>query len=401
MIENIRIALLSVVSNKLRTFLTVLGVLIGVTAVVALLGIGQGVREDIEQSIEGLGSNLVIVLPGKVERGQPVNPVATISSTLTEDDVEAVREVGLVRFVTPILIVSGGAAFDGRQEPAAINLGTNDSADDIFNLEVEEGRFLSEEDQENEAKVIVLGSIVKDTLFGDEDAVGKEVIVRGEEFEVVGVLKGAPTTTQFGGFNLDASNYIPSSTVDSLFEGTIILRIAAQVRSADDVDQAVEDIREAIAREHGTDEDFSVLTQEDLLGLAADILNIITAMIVGIAGISLLVGGIGIMNMMLVTVTERTREIGIRKALGATRAAILTQFLTEAIIISFIGAGLGLVLAVLAIYTIRAATTLNPILTTNSIILAFIMAFAVGIIFGVAPAIRAANKDPIDALRYE
>ncbi len=401
MVENIKIALFSIASNKGRTFLTILGVLIGVVAVVVLLSIGQGVKQDVTGQIEGLGSNLIIVVPGKVERGQPINPTSTLSSTLTKDDIDTIRRNELVRFATPISVAGGGTVAGSKQEPSAINFGADDTAANIFDLKINHGRFLSSTDSKDKAKVIVLGASVKDTLFGKQNPIGKKVKLRSQEFEVIGTLKGAPSTTQFG-LNLDAADYIPFETVDTLFKNTPILRIAAEVKSSNDVDKAVTQIKDAIAKNHGNNEDFSVLTQKDLLGLADNILGIITTMIVGIASISLLVGGIGIMNMMLVTVTERTREIGIRKALGATRASILTQFLTEALLISFIGAGIGLGLAILAIYTIRATSSLlHPVLTAGSIVMAFIMAFAVGIVFGVAPAVRASRKDPIEALRYE
>ncbi len=402
-LESFKIAISSIFHNKARSFLTVLGVIIGVGSVILMLSLGEGVKKEVAEMVEGFGTNIIAIVPGKVEKGESFNPATTMGvSTLTEKDVDSIKErADKVRDVTPFTLIGGAINFDGKVSTGALVLSTTPSFNKITTLDLEEGRFISEENLEDREKVIVLGASIKEDLFGDNDPVGEIVKFRNIDFEIIGYTKKRDETFQFGDMDISSYTIIPRTTGIDITESDQIFRIAMEAKSSEIVDEAVSQVESIILENHQGTEDFSVLTQEDLLNIVGDILNLLTLLISSIAAISLVVGGIGIMNMMLVTVTERTREIGIRKAVGARNLDILVQFLIESVVVSFLGGFLGISLAFGLGFLVDYFVGISPVINLNFIILAFSISFAIGVIFGLAPAIRASRKDPIEALRYE
>ncbi len=401
--ESLKIAISSILISKARSFLTVLGVIIGVGSVILMLSLGEGVKKEVADMVEGFGTNIIAVVPGKVEKGESFNPATTIGvSTLTEKDVNSIKEkADKVRYVTPFTLIGGAINYDENVSNGALVLSTTPSFNEVTTLDLEGGKFISDENLENRDKVIVLGASIKEDLFGESDPVGKKVKYRNIDFEVIGYTKKKETTFQFGDMDVSSYTIIPRTTGIDITESDQIFRIAMEAKSSEIVNEAVGQVESIILENHQDTEDFSVLTQEDLLNIVGDILNLLTLLISSIAAISLVVGGIGIMNMMLVTVTERTREIGIRKAVGAKNLDILVQFLIESVVISFLGGFLGISLAYGLGFFVDYFVGISPVINLNFIILAFSISFAVGVIFGLAPAIRASKKDTIEALRYE
>ena len=402
-VESFKVALTSIWAHKLRAFLTMLGVIIGVSAVVSLISIGQGVKNDLTKQITELGSNLLFVIPGKIEptkTKQQVSPSQMIGGTvLTEKDLETVSKIKGVEKVAPVMLVSGILKHDDKISSKAILIGTSPDMKRLTNFQIMAGRFLENSDQGKE--VIALGKVPKEELFGEEEAVGKKVLIGKKEFEIIGVFEKPGTSNILGGEEFQSFVTIPFETARNIVGSSQIHRILIKVSQEKDVKEMAKIIKDKILENHAGEEDFSVLTQEDLLSLLGTILNLMTLMISAIASISLVVGGIGIMNIMLVSVTERTREIGLRKAVGATSGAILLQFLIEAVILTLFGGMIGLGLAYFAIHIVDLKTALNPVLTLWSIGLAAGVCIGVGIIFGLLPAVRASRLDPIKALRYE
>jgi putative ABC transport system permease protein len=405
-LQNILMALESIRHAKLRSFLTMLGIIIGVSSVVTVIALGAGVKASIADQVSGFGANLIQVTPGRAFGGEEgeassFNFTAALgSSTLTEQDVEIIQEAPNVKTVAPFMFLSGVPRTGEKTASSALIAATTPPMVDILNKELSTGNFLSE-DTSNEA-VAVLGSGVAEKLFGNTDPIGKTIEIRNTDFRIIGVMKaedeeGFSFSSQFNNMM-----YIPLSVAKKLNGGTVnIMEIDIQAESAENIDQVVTDIKIRLKEAHGGEEDFTVLTSEDQLELFDEILNIMTSFVAAIAGISLLVGGIGVMNIMFVSVTERTREIGIRKAIGATSGSIMVQFLIEAIVISLIGGLLGVGFAMLMGLGIKTAAGLTPVFTLNAFIIAVSISTIVGIIFGTAPAVKAARKNPIEALRYE
>jgi putative ABC transport system permease protein len=399
-------AIESLSANKLRSGLTILGIVIGVAAVIAMISIGRGAGNSITGSIQGIGTNLLFVFRGGSENVRNPQPLTLADANAIADPFQAPS----VSAVAPVLQGSGDVAFGGESTTTTI-MGVTPDYEIVRNAQVSEGEFIQEEHLLGQASVVLLGTDVADKLFGrTEGLIGETVRIEGQSFRVLGVL-AAKGGSSFG--SEDNQVLVPLTTAQ-----TRLLRratrdrvdmILVQAASAQVVPQASEEVSQILRSRHRTAigaDDFTVFSQEDFLATAQTITGVLTIFLGGIAAISLLVGGIGIMNIMLVSVTERTREIGLRKALGARRMDILVQFLTESAVLSLIGGLIGIGLG-WAISTIvgKIATAnnapLSPSIGLDTILLATLFSTAVGLFFGLYPANRAAGLEPVEALRYE
>jgi putative ABC transport system permease protein len=399
-------ALESLASNKLRSGLTILGIVIGVAAVIAMISIGRGAENSITGSIQGIGTNLLFVFRGGNEDVRNPKPLTLGDANAINDPFQAPS----VANVAPMLMGNGKVSYNGESVVTSIE-GVTPSFAEVRNYRVTEGEFIAEEHILGRSSVALLGPDVAKKLFGrKEGLVGETVRIEGQPFRVMGVLesKGGSSFS-----NQDDRVLVPFTTA----QARLIRRstpdqvdlLMVQAISAQAVPQAAEEIAQILRYRHKTEigaDDFTILTQQDFLDTARTITNILTIFLGGIAAISLLVGGIGIMNIMLVSVTERTREIGLRKALGARRIDILVQFLTESIVLSLFGGLVGIGLGWLISYVvgqIAAANNadINPAIGLDTILLATLFSTAVGLFFGLYPANRAASLEPVEALRYE
>ena len=403
-IETIRIAFRSIWSKKIRSLLTMLGIIIGVFSIVVLIGLGAGVKEEVKDQIESIGSNLLFVLPGQIDSGTlPTGIVG--SSTITEEDLADIESRERLDEVTPIMILSQPVRRGQNFAPGALTMGTTPNIEESFLVGVEtdrkEGRSLSQKDYDTAARVAVIFGAVKKSLYGEEDPIGQSILIGKETFEVIGWREARETGSIISGPEYSQAVLIPLTTAQEISDSNEIHRIIITIGDSNFVTSEKQAIEEMLLKNHDGVKDFSVLTQDDFLKLIDSILGILTNMLAGIAAISLIVGGIGIMNIMLVSVTERTREIGLRKAVGASSGNILAQFLIESIIISFFGGAVGLTLAWVASFILNAQVGIAPVIDLQSIPLAVGFSVAVGTFFGVAPAVRAARMQPINALRYE
>lgn len=400
--QNMKIAFVSIKSAKIRSFLTMLGVIIGVSSVLVMIAIGDGVKKDVTGQITDLGTNLLTVVSGKVGGGSSGFSGAASSmgvSTLTKKDVESIRQLSYITDVSTMNLISSLVMAKGKTDNGSLVIATDPSLTTIRMLKFREGGFFTDQDNNNQNQVVVLGAAVKKNLFGDNQAVGEVVKLRGQDFVVVGVVEQSNDTNSLTGASFDNVIYMPFKTGEKLTGSSQIFRIIAQVQDADGIDHAKTTIETVLKENHANQDDFSVLSQKDLVKTFSTVLNLLTSFVVAIASISLLVGGIGIMNIMLVSVSERTREIGIRKAIGATFGNILSQFLVEAVVLSMIGGVIGLVVAYFVGLAIKNLSGLTPVFTIQAVLLATGVSVIVGVVFGVAPAIKAARKNPITALK--
>jgi len=391
--------------NRLRTGLTMLGMVIGVAAVVLMLSIGQGAQTKINQSIETMGSNLFIVLPGATSSGGLTFGSGSVR-TLTINDSVAVAELPPVRATGPV--ISGTAQLNyGARNWSTMITGTTPDYFMIGNWEIAEGTIFSASDVRSATRVAVLGAVTADKLFGSVNPVGKTVRITNRPFLVVGVL--AAKGQSLSGRDQDDNVLIPITTSERQITGNqfpgSIRYMMVQGESADVMDEAEIDITQLLRQRHrlseGAENDFTVRNLTAIADVATGTARIMSIVLGAIASISLLVGGIGIMNIMLVSVTERTREIGIRMAIGANRRAILLQFLLEAMMICFMGGMMGVLLGVGGAWLVSKLVDMLIVITLGMILLAFAFASGVGIFFGFYPARKAASLKPVDALRYE
>ena len=403
----LRVALRALTRNKVRSFLTMLGVVIGVGAVIALVAAGEGARAQVVSQFESLGSNLLTVSPFtsfSFSRGG----LQTSSTELTMDDVEAIEALATsVALVAPSYSGNGTMTYAGETTSASITGVTAEYAP-VNNWQLARGRFVTVSDNENLAMVAVLGPSMVEDLFGSEtvNPVGEIVRINRQNYEVIGVLESKGSS---GPMSQDNAVMIPLRTAQIKLGGagtTQVSSISVQVRSAEEMDLAQAQLTAILRARHGLEtgvqDDFRVQNQEDIVESVTETSGTFTTLLASIAAISLVVGGIGIMNIMLVSVTERTREVGLRKAVGAKRADILLQFLAEAVVLSGIGGLIGVV------FGTAAAQIITPMLggtqalvTGESVLLAVTVSLAIGVFFGLYPANRAARLNPIDALRYE
>lgn len=409
--QNIKNAFISIRSAKLRAFLTMLGVVIGVFAVMVMVGVGDGVKQQVGGQISSLGTNVLTITSGQIgqssttakngqqQRGGGMSFGSSFgSSTLNQKDADVAKTVPNVANLATFTLISGNVTQGELISNTAYVIGTQSSYFSIRNINIDNGRAFTEADNDSKKQVAVIGADTKQNLFGEADAIGKTIGIRGKQFTVVGVQKKSDTGGGFGASSDDVV-YIPYKTASELTGTNEIFRILVQVNDAKNIDTVKNTLQTDIKANHGGSDDFSVLTQDELLGTFNSILDILTTFVIAIASISLIVGGIGIMNIMLVTVSERTREIGIRKAMGATFGNIMGQFLVEAIIISLLGGLFGLGFSYLAGLVIRRLAGITPVYSVKALMLAVGVSLAVGVIFGTAPAIKAARKRPIQALK--
>ncbi len=399
MIEYLRSAFAALVANKVRASLTMLGVIIGVLAVTLLVSVGDGARKYLDDTIGGIGTNLLIVTAGKRETKGMGGPPLSSTKPLTIDDVRALERQGtLLRAVSPVVQGGGSVRYQGRTRDVSV-IGVGPSFADLRNMHVAIGEFVRQEDLDGRRRVVVLGRTVVRELFGEEPALGKPVRIAEGRFRVVGIMEAKGTSL---GFDLDDLVFIPATAAQDLFGKDDIGSIMTAARAKEDVGQAMAQVEEILARRRNGEHVITIQSQDDLLQTFNTITSAMTWVLLCIASISLLVGGIGIMNIMLVSVRERTREIGVRRAMGATRADILWQFLLESVLISVCGGGVGLGLGVAIIMTVHRFAPAIPVQFSPWIAaVAFGSACVVGILSGVFPARSGAQLDPVEALRYE
>ena len=387
-----RVAIDALRANRLRSTLTMLGVIIGVAAVVVLVAIGTGTKQQIERQVEGLGSNLLIVLPGQVSLGS-----APSVSRMDLSDVDAVSKIVGDRNRVAVTVASGETVAAGNTDTFATINGVIETTPQVFVRSLARGTYLSRSDVDTQRRVAVLGWTVAHALFGDRDAVGQQVTIAGVRFRVIGVFA---KLGQSLGVDRDNEVHVPITSAHRLLGTNRVDGIAIKAPNRDEIDDLSARIIAELARRHpGTE--FSAVTQERILGVLGDILGVLTGVLAAIAGISLLVGGVGVSNIMLVSVRERTKEIGLRKAVGARPRDIGVQFLLEAVLLTTLGGFIGMGLGIGAALIVAALSPVPAAITWWSLALAFGVSAAVGIIFGVVPAQRAGRLDPVVALRTE
>ena len=404
-LSTLRTAAQAILTNKLRSFLTMLGVIIGVGSVILLISIGTGLQQFIEGQFEDLGANTILILPIQVfdESGQFSNRDDRGSLGSKQLSVEMVRDIRrfreTVKLVLPESTKNTKVVAQGNQKSVSV-LGTTADYATVRNTQTTKGRFFTPEEDRAGERVAVLGFAVAEKLFGKVDPVGKKLRVNGLAFEVVGVAeeKGGG----FGGPTWDEYVFIPLEAFFTVFDTKDVNSISVQVHNRDQIPQTVALLDKYMLEKQNRDEDeFDVFDQRQILNTVSQILGILTLGLGGIAAISLVVGGIGIMNIMLVSVTERTREIGLRKALGATPNTILLQFLIESSLLSLLGGAIGVFIAFLFSLLLKFGLDFPSAITPGAILLAVSVSIAVGVVFGVAPARKASRLSPIEALRSE
>jgi len=396
---------LAISSNKARSGLTILGIVIGIGSVVAMISIGQGAQKQIQSSIEGIGSDLIMIMPGsQMEVGSQVRSSRGSAQTLTKEDADAIQEqVLFVKAVAPESSKRYQITAKGTNTNTSV-IGTVASYSQVRNVETDIGSFITDQHVRSLSKVAVIGPTTRDDLFGENSSpVGQKIRINRIDFTIIGITK-SKGGTGFG--SQDDMIFIPLSTAQKFLAGDdYVTTISIQAQDPNSMAGVQEQITNLLLTRHNISNpqmaDFSVMNQADIVQTASSVTNTFTMLLAAIASISLVVGGIGIMNMMLTTVTERTREIGLRKAIGAKNKDISFQFLTESTMLTFIGGVIGVILGWVISLLISKFGGLTTSVSMFSILLAFGVSAAIGIIFGYYPARRAASLNPIEALRYE
>ena len=393
----------ALMANKMRSLLTMLGIIIGVGAVIAMVSIGMGVRNNIQQSIASLGSNMLIVMPG-AENRTGVRGGAGSKTTLEDEDADAIKaKIGGIDNVSAMVSSSYQVVFGNSNWKTSVQ-GVSPDYMDIRSLEVESGIFITEHDMVKRNRVAVIGSTVSENLFGGSNPVGQNIRINNQPFKIIGVLKKKGQSSM--GQDQDDVIIVPMTTAQERMLGiNYVHSINVQVSSPDIMDEVQENIETLLRQRHhiakGQEDDFNVRNLTSLMETMDSTTAMITMLLGAVAGISLLVGGIGIMNIMMVSVTERTREIGIRKALGATFRNIMMQFLIESVVIGIIGGVIGIFMGCTLSIAVAEFFNFNTVITLLPIAVSFSFAVGTGLFFGIYPARKAAKLDPIEALRYE
>ncbi|MSM40594.1 MAG: FtsX-like permease family protein [Geobacter sp.] len=406
MLQTLKIALRALRTNKMRSFLTMLGIIIGIAAVIAMMAVGAGASHVIAQQIASIGSNIILVIPGSTTSGG-IRVGSGSTQTLTSDDVKAIMsECPSVEFAAPSVRTTSQVIY-GNMNWSTVVLGTTPELFDIREWGVVNGRSIGQQDVDSAAKVCLLGQTVAENLFGEEDPVGKIVRIKKVPFTVIGVLERKGQSPQ--GQDQDDSIFVPLKTaqrnlVRSQFTNTVGA-VLVKAKSEELLDKAEQEVQSLLNQRHritnGKEPDYTIRNLSEILAVAEQSSRAMSLLLGSVASISLIVGGIGIMNIMLVSVTERTREIGIRMAIGARRNDILMQFMTEAVLLTMIGGIIGIGLGAGGAMVVSKMLEWPTLISVQSVTIAFLFSAAVGIFFGFYPARKAARLNPIDALRYE
>lgn len=399
----IKVAGKSIVKNKMRTLLTMLGIIIGVGAVIVMVAVGEGAQMQIKLQIQNLGTNMLVITPGASSAGGVSRGASSFNRLKLEDAEKILNESAFVAGVSPVIFTRTQIVGGSGNWRSTIH-GVSTDYPLIRDWELTSGRFFDASEQRTGKKVIILGATIAENLFQDQDPVGQRVLVRNVPVEVIGVLEKKGQTAD--GNDQDDVALAPYLTVQRrLSNFTFIRQILASTFSPDDIEEAQEELRAIMRESHGLaeweEDDFEIRTQDQLSDAAQGTTQVMTMLLAAIASISLLVGGIGIMNIMLVSVTERTREIGIRLAVGARGSDVLTQFLIESIVMSILGGGIGVVVGLGGARIVASITGWNTVVSPDIVFVAIAFSAAVGIFFGFYPARKAAALNPIDALRFE
>lgn len=395
----------SVRSSRLRSVLTMLGVIIAVVSVVTTISLGEGIKQQITDQINHLGDDLITIRPGKlVERGpdgriDSINFFAGLaSSDLTDKDITSIMSHPNIKTAAPLSIVTGTPKYDNQKFSSGHIIATNHKLPDIISKDVEYGSFFSS--SELDKGIAVIGTGVAEKLFKENIPIGKSFDLRGQRFIVTGVYERFETNLITPEVDFNNAIFIPSDTGKQLVGGRLqVYEVLAKPHNPDKVAETTAQLEATLRENHGGQNDFTILKEQDAIDVAGSIFGLLNTAVAAFAAVALLVGGVSIMNVMLASVTERTREIGIRKAVGATNRQIRNQFLTESVFLSLWGAFVGILLSGLINISLRIFTDLQPVITWQSLLLATGVSVAVGVVFGVVPAVKAASKDPINSLR--
>ncbi|MEC0251429.1 ABC transporter permease [Bacillus halotolerans] len=395
MLENIRMALSSVLAHKMRSILTMLGIIIGVGSVIVVVAVGQGGEQMLKQSISGPGNTVELYyMPSDEELAS--NPNAVTESTFTENDISGLKEIDGIRQVVASTSESMKARYHEEETDVTIN-GINDGYMNVNSLEIESGRTFTDNDFLAGKRAGIISQKMAEELFDKSSPLGEVVWVNGQPVEIIGVLKKETGLLSFGLSEM----YVPFNMMKSSFGTSDFSNVSLQVESADDIKSIGKEAAQLVNDHHGTEDSYQVMNMEEIAAGIGKITTIMTTIIGSIAGISLLVGGIGVMNIMLVSVTERTREIGIRKSLGATRGQILTQFLIESVVLTLIGGLIGIGIGYGGAALVSAIAGWPSLVSWQVVCGGVLFSMLIGVVFGMLPANKAAKLDPIEALRYE
>lgn len=402
-LESFRSAVTALMANKMRSVLTMLGVIIGVGFVILLVSLGTGAREEITSNIQGMGSNMIMIAPfnidlsGGLSNMQSQQGAMLAANSLKMQNVEDLRKVVDDPDQVNALFQKSATAFNGNNKWSGVIMGAGVSYMKSGGVEIKRGRLFTNSEEDSASLVAIIGPTVEKALFDEVDPVGKYVTVKGRRIKVIGVYKERGSMMMM---DQDSYIYIPSTSAARLFSAASPDFITVSVNSPDEVEPTVKLVDKELGKSLA-DEDYTIITQDQALSFAEDMTKILTYLLGGMASISLIVGGIGIMNIMLVSVTERTREIGIRKAVGAKTRDIMIQFLVESITISLIGGVIGILIAAIGTVAYTVILGMPAKITPGIVLLAFLFSSMVGIFFGVYPARKASLLDPIESLRYE
>ncbi|HWZ65678.1 MAG TPA: ABC transporter permease [Patescibacteria group bacterium] len=404
---DIKIALKALYATKARTALTMLGIMVGVASITVVMSLGEGAKQKVQDQVSQLGSDMLTIRPGQASRDKNgiitnYNFLAALgASTISEQDFETVKKTPGVVMASPIMVINGSINTVPKTTAAKgmSIIATNTDFDKLFKLKLRSGEFLN---TATSRETVVLGQELAIEMLGSDTVIGHKILIRGQEFTVIGVLDRTNNQTNFSNiYNFNRTAFIQTDAGKAFNQGIAqIQQVNVRVATSANARDIGRQLQQAILANHGGEEDFTILNPEESIKITNDLIKTLTTLTAAVASVSLIVGGIGIMNIMLVSITERTREIGIRKSVGATSAQILRQFLIEALTMSVVGGLIGVVLAYGVAFVIGTYLDFLPIITWRIALIAFTVSTIIGVTFGLAPAIKAARKDPIEALRF-